>query len=38
VDTEKIHSLRSKGLSLRAIAKETGVSRTTVSDALSSES
>ncbi len=34
VDTEKIHSLRSKGLSLRAIAKETGVSRTTVSDLL----
>jgi len=38
VDTEKIHSLRSKGLSLRAIAKETGVSRTTVSDVLSSSS
>ncbi len=36
VDTEKIHSLRSKGLSLRAIAKATGVSRTTVSDVLSS--
>jgi len=36
VDTEKIHWLRSKGLSLRAIAKETGVSRTTVSDLLSS--
>jgi len=36
VDTEKIHRLRSKGLSLRAIAKETGVSRTTVSDVLSS--
>jgi len=36
VDAEKIHSLRSKGLSLRAIAKETGVSRTTVSDLLSS--
>ncbi len=35
VDTEKIHWLRSKGLSLRAIAKETGVSRTTVSDVLS---
>jgi len=34
VDTEKIHWLRSKGLSLRAIAKETGVSRTTVSDLL----
>jgi len=34
VDTEKIHWLRSKGLSLRAIAKETGVSRTTVSDVL----
>jgi len=38
VDTEKIHRLRSKGLSLRAIAKETGVSRTTVSDVLSSSS
>jgi len=36
VDTGKIHWLRSKGLSLRAIAKETGVSRTTVSDLLSS--
>jgi len=36
VDAEKIHRLRSKGLSLRAIAKETGVSRTTVSDVLSS--
>ena len=36
VDTEKIHWLRSKGLSLRAIAKETAVSRTTVSDVLSS--
>ncbi len=36
VDTEKIHLLRSKGLSLRAIAKETGVSRTTVADVLSS--
>jgi len=35
VDTEKIHWLRSKGLSLRAIAKETGVSRTTVSNVLS---
>ena len=38
VDIEKIHWLRSKGLSLRAIAKETGVSRTTVSDVLSSSS
>jgi len=36
VDTEKIYWLRSKGLSLRAIAKEIGVSRTTVSDVLSS--
>ena len=36
VDTEKIHWMRAKGLSLRAIAKETGVSRTTVSDVLSS--
>jgi len=35
VDTEKIRRLRSKGLSLRAIAKETGVSRTTVSNVLS---
>ncbi len=34
VDIEKIHWLRSKGLSLRAIAKETGVSRTTVADVL----
>jgi len=36
VDVEDIQRLRSKGLSLRAIAKETGVSRTTVSDVLSS--
>ncbi len=36
VDVEKIQRLRSQGLSLRAIAKETGVSRTTVSDLLSS--
>jgi len=36
VDTEKIRRMRSKGLSLRAIAKETGISRTTVSDLLSS--
>ena len=34
VDIEKIHWLRSKGLSLRAIAKVTGISRTTVSDLL----
>ncbi len=34
VDIEKIQQLRSQGLSLRAIAKETGVSRTTVSDIL----
>jgi len=36
VDAEKIQRLRSQGLSLRAIAKATGVSRTTVSDVLSS--
>jgi len=36
VDVEDIQRLRSKGLSLRAIAKETGVLRTTVSDVLSS--
>ncbi len=36
VDVEEVQRLRSKGLSLRAIAKETGVSRTTVSDVLSS--
>ena len=35
IDLEKIQKLRSQGLSLRAIAKETGVSRTTVSDVLS---
>jgi len=34
VDTEKIHWLRSKGLSLRAIANEVGLSRTTVSEIL----
>jgi len=34
VDTQKIQWLRSQGLSLRAIAKETGVSRTTVADLL----
>ena len=38
VDVEEVQKLRSKGLSLRAIAKETGVSRTTVSDVLSSRS
>ncbi len=36
VDAEEVQRLRSEGLSLRAIAKETGVSRTTVSDLLSS--
>ncbi len=36
VDVEDIQRLRSKGLSLRAVAKETGVSRTTVSDVLRS--
>jgi len=36
VDAQEILRMRSKGLSLRAIAKETGVSRTTVSDVLSS--
>ncbi len=34
VDTQKIQWLRAKGLSLRAIAKATGISRTTVSDVL----
>ncbi len=34
VDVEKIQRLRSQGLSLRAIAKATGISRTTVSDVL----
>ena len=38
VDPQQLRELRSKGLSLRAIAKETGVSRTTVSDVLSSSS
>ena len=36
VDVEEVHRLRAKGLSLRAIANKTGVSRTTVSDVLSS--
>ncbi len=36
VDVEKVLQMRAEGLSLRAIAKETGVSRTTVSDVLSS--
>jgi len=36
VDPKQLRELRSQGLSLRAIAKETGVSRTTVSDLLSS--
>ena len=35
VDLEKVQTLRSQGLSLRAIARETGISRTTVSDLLS---
>jgi DNA invertase Pin-like site-specific DNA recombinase len=34
IDLEKIQKLRSQGLSLRAIAKATGISRTTVSDIL----
>ena len=38
VDVEKVLQMRAEGLSLRAIAKETGVSRTTVSDLLSSSS
>ncbi len=38
VDVEKVIQMRTEGLSLRAIAKETGVSRTTVSDLLSSSS
>jgi len=36
VDRQEILRMRSAGLSLRTIAKETGVSRTTVSDVLSS--
>ena len=36
VDVEEVHRLRAKGLSLRAIAKATGISRTTVSDLLNS--
>ena len=36
VDVQEVQRLRSQGLSLRAIAIETGVSRTTVSDLLSS--
>ncbi len=36
VDVEKVLQMRAEGLSLRAIAKEVGVSRTTVSDLLSS--
>ncbi len=36
VDVQEIFRMRSQGLSLRAIAKATGVSRTTVSDVLSS--
>ena len=36
VDPDKIRKLRSQGLSLRAVAKVTGISRTTVSDVLSS--
>ena len=35
VDLELIREMRKQGLSLRAIAKRTGVSRTTVSDILS---
>ena len=35
VDVEEVHRLRAQGLSLRAIAKATGISRTTVSDLLS---
>ena len=34
VDVEEVHRLRAQGLSLRAIAKECGISRTTVSDLL----
>jgi len=35
VDVEEVHRLRAQGLSLRDIAKATGISRTTVSDLLS---
>jgi len=38
VDVEEVQRLRSEGLSLRAIARATGISRTTVSDLLSSSS
>jgi DNA invertase Pin-like site-specific DNA recombinase len=36
VDVQEVQRLRSQGLSLRAIAEVTGISRTTVSDLLSS--
>ncbi len=36
VDVEKVLQMRAEGLSLRAIAKASGISRTTVSDLLSS--
>ena len=38
VDPERLRELRSQGLSLRAIGEATGISRTTVSDVLSSSS
>jgi len=37
VDVEEVHRLRAQGLSLRDIAKEFGISRTTVSDLLSAD-
>jgi len=36
VDPQRLRELRSEGLSLRAIGEATGISRTTVSDVLSS--
>ena len=38
VDVQRLRKLKSEGLSLRAIARETGISRTTVSDLLSASS
>ena len=38
VDVQRLRKLKSEGLSLRAIARETGISRTIVSDLLSASS